>query len=150
MSKAEIREMRPEEEDHWARMRAELFRISFDEAKEETADFMAGEHLTLKIVFVGVVDGDVCAFLEISERIYADGCYDGPVAYMEGWFVGDKARGMGVGKALVDAAIAWAKSKNYPHLASDAELTNIDGHRAHEAVGFEEVDRVVQYRMALK
>lgn len=150
MSNFEIREMRPDEENAWAQMRADLFRISFAEAKEETAAFMAGDHLTLKIVFVGLVDGEVAAFLEISERTYADGCYDGPVAYMEGWFVGEKARGMGVGQALVNAAIAWAKSKNYPHLASDAELSNLDGHKAHEAVGFEEVDRVVQYRMALK
>lgn len=150
MSKVEIREMRPEEENAWAQMRAELFRISFDEAKEETEAFLAGDHLTLKIVFVAVIDGKVNAFLEISERTYADGCYDGPVAYMEGWFVGEKARGLGVGKALVDAAIAWAKAKSYPHLASDAELSNLDGHKAHEAVGFEEVDRVVQYRMKLK
>lgn len=150
MSNAEIREMRPEEEDQWARMRAELFRITFDEAKEETEAFTAGEHLTLKIVFVGVVDDEICAFLEVSERNYASGCYDGPVAFMEGWFVDEKLRGMGVGRRLVEAAIAWSKSKAYPHLASDSELANIAGHRAHESVGFEEVDRVVQYRMALK
>ena len=43
-------------------------------------------------------------FAEVSVRPYAEGCRGERVAYLEGWFVAEGARGHGVGRALVEAA----------------------------------------------
>ncbi|MCF4097652.1 GNAT family N-acetyltransferase [Maritalea mediterranea] len=150
MSEIEIRDLRPEEWRDWARMRGTLFEISFDEASDDVHRFLAGTDPNLKAVFCAASDDRLIGFVEISERSYADGCYDGPVAYMEGWYIDENYRGTGVGKALVQRAIDWAKAKNYPHLGSDAELRNTNSQKAHQALGFEEIGRIVQYRMALK
>ncbi len=131
-------------------MRGTLFEISLDEASEDVHRFFEGTGPNLKAVFCAAVDEQIIGFVEISERSYADGCYEGPVAYMEGWYIDEAHRGKGLGKALVQKAIDWAKANNYTHLASDAELRNVASQRAHQALGFEETGRNVQYRMALK
>ena len=43
----------------------------------------------------------------------------------------------------------WARQRGYAEMASDALLDNERSHRAHEASGYEEVGRVVQFRKAL-
>ncbi len=49
----------------------------------------------------------------------------------------------------MNAAERWARSAGYDEVASDARLANVVSHRAHEAVGFSEVERSVHYRKAL-
>ncbi len=145
-----VREMKADEWREWSSMRATLFETSFEDARVDCEQFIAGEHRDLKVVFVGVHDSQVIAFAEISERSYVDGCYAGPVAFVEGWSVQQDFQGQGVGRKLVEAAVGWARKHNYPHLASNVALDNLNSHKAHVAVGFEEVDRVVQYRMTLR
>ncbi|MGJ8527798.1 N-acetyltransferase family protein [Maritalea sp.] len=147
----EIREMKVDEWQQWAAMRQMLFRGFTDEdAAKEAKLFLSGKDPNLKIVFLAIVEGRAVGFAEIAQRSYADCCYDGPVAYLEGWFVQSDFRKSGIAKALIDTAAHWAREQGYPHLASDADLKNINGHKAHEACGFAEVGRVVQYRMNLK
>ena len=94
-------------------------------------------------------NGLLCGFAEVGTRPYADGCVSSPVAFLEGWFVDPDMRGHGVGRALVQAVEAWARDRGFSELASDAVLDNEIAHRAHEGVGFEEVERAVRYRKAL-
>jgi len=146
----EIREMRTDEWRIWASMRAALYEINYQDACWDCEQFAAGLHKDIKVVFVGVVGQEIIAFAELGERSYADGCYDGPVAYLEGWFVDKGHRQIGVGRALLDASITWALRNDYPHLASGVGLGNIASQNVHEACGFEEIDRIVHYRMKLK
>lgn len=69
--------------------------------------------------------------------------------YAEGWYVDADARRRGVGAALLRAGAAWARARGRRELGSDALLENVDAHRAHAALGCEEVGRVVQFRRAL-
>lgn len=103
------------------------------------------------VVIVAVrPDGSgLAAFAEVGTRKYADGCDTSPVAYLEGWYVDPDVRRQGIGTALVRAAEAWARERGYRELASDVLLENIDSQRAHEAIGFTEVDRAVRYCKAL-
>jgi aminoglycoside 6'-N-acetyltransferase I len=94
-------------------------------------------------------DGGLCGFAEIGARSVADGCDSSPVAYLEGWYVDPDLRGRGVGAALVQAAEDWARAHGYVELASDAELGNVGGQRAHTGVGFIEVGRAVLYLKSL-
>jgi aminoglycoside 6'-N-acetyltransferase I len=105
--------------------------------------------------FVAEVDGALLGFAEVMLRSHAEGAWeftDGGrmgVAYLESWFVDDAARGRGVGRALVAACEDWGRAQGSPILASDALLTNLVSQSAHEALGFEEVERSVQYRKKL-
>ena len=91
----------------------------------------------------------LCGFAEAGTRAYADGCSSSPVAFLEGWYVDPDMCGRGVGRALVDAVEAWGRDRGLSELASDALLEKEVAHRAHESVGFEEVERAVRYRKAL-
>ena len=71
------------------------------------------------------------------------------MAVLEGWYVDPDRRGTGIGRALVEAVEAWARDRHLQELASDALLGNEASQRAHERLGFVEVERAVRYRKAL-
>jgi aminoglycoside 6'-N-acetyltransferase I len=101
-------------------------------------------------VFVAERPGDtLCGFLEVSLRSRADGCDSTPVGYIEGWYVDEDVRRQGVGRRLVQAAEAWARSRGCRQMASDAELWNDLSHRAHGALGYEETARLVLFKKDL-
>ncbi|MBF8224108.1 GNAT family N-acetyltransferase [Halomonas sp. 328] len=92
----------------------------------------------------------LAGFAEFGTRPYAEDCDTSPVAYLEGWYVEPQARRLGIGAALVQAGEAWARQRGYRELASDALLESRGSQRAHEALGFTEVERAVRYRKALE
>lgn len=71
------------------------------------------------------------------------------VGFLEGIFVLPEARGQGVARALVDAAADWVRSKGCTEFASDADIDNDASHHMHQALGFEETQRVVYFRKVL-
>jgi aminoglycoside 6'-N-acetyltransferase I len=92
----------------------------------------------------------LCGFIEAGEREFADGCETSPVAYLEGWFVDEDLRGHGIGRRLVQVAEEWAIENGYSEFASDALLENLPSQRAHNSVGFVEVERAVRYAKQLR
>jgi aminoglycoside 6'-N-acetyltransferase I len=95
-------------------------------------------------------EGALAGFLEVGARPYADGCETSPVGYIEAWYVDPDVRRHGHGRALVAAAERWARERGYREMASDAQLDNLVGHAAHRRAGYEEVDRIVQFRKSLE
>jgi aminoglycoside 6'-N-acetyltransferase I len=93
--------------------------------------------------------GGLAGFAEVGSRSYADGCDTTPLAYLEGWYVDEDVRRRGVGTELIRAAEEWARQQGYLEFASDARLDNTVSHRAHESLGFIEVERAVLYRKQL-
>ena len=94
-------------------------------------------------------DGTLAGFVEAGSRPYAEGCDTSPVGYVEAWWVDDDLRRQGYGRALLQAAEDWARSQGYSEMASDALLDNVASHRAHEASGYSEVERIVTFRKSL-
>jgi len=94
-------------------------------------------------------DGSLCGFVEVGSRPYAEDCESSPVGYIEGWWVDADMRKRGVGRALIEAAEQWARSKGYTEMASDALIDNSVSHASHKALGFEEVERLVMFRKPL-
>ena len=94
-------------------------------------------------------DGSLAGFVEVGARPYADGCESSPVGYIEAWYVDEAVRRSGYGRALLAAAEDWARARGYQEMASDARLDNEVSHAAHRHSGYDEVDRVVQYRKSL-
>ena len=90
--------------------------------------------------------GGLCGFAEAGVRPFANGVDESPCAFLEGWWVDEDARRSGVGRALVAAVENWARGHGFAELGSDALLDNTLGHQAHQALGFEERERVVYFR----
>jgi aminoglycoside 6'-N-acetyltransferase I len=89
-------------------------------------------------------------FVEVDLRSHADGCNPSqPVGYIEGWYVLENHRHRGIGQKLLAAAEEWARSHGCVEMASDATIDNAISQRAHEALGYEVVDRCVHYRKRL-
>ena len=103
------------------------------------------------IIFVAEAkDGRLVGFLEVDLRFHADGCDPSrPVGYIEGWYVTEDDRQCGVGRRLLAKAEDWARSHSCVEMASDALIDNERSQRAHEALGYEVVDRCVHYRKRL-
>jgi aminoglycoside 6'-N-acetyltransferase I len=94
-------------------------------------------------------DGRLGGFLDAGLRKYAEGCDSSPVGYIEGWYVDEDLRRLGLGGGLVQAAEAWARSLGCQDMASDCLLDNLVSLSAHLALGYEEVERLIHFRKAL-
>lgn len=96
-------------------------------------------------------DGRAAGFVEASLRTdYVNGTDSSPVAFLEGIYVAPACRRQGVGRLLVAAVASWARERGCSELASDAPLDNVASHAMHAALGFEETERVVYFRKALR
>lgn len=90
---------------------------------------------------VGIMEGTI--------RSHADGCEPGVIAFMEGWVVHPEVRRRGVGRALADRFAEWARERGCKEVASDTYLDNSVGLAAHIALGFEVVDRAINFKKPL-
>jgi aminoglycoside 6'-N-acetyltransferase I len=102
------------------------------------------------VVFVAEEDGTLVGFVEVGLRSHADGCdATQPCGFVEGWFVEKAWRRRGVGGALIRAAEAWSAEQGCREIASDTWIDADESQRAHRALGFEVVDRCVNFRKSL-
>jgi aminoglycoside 6'-N-acetyltransferase I len=140
----------PRDSDHaeWLRMRRALWGDYPDERQVREMDEALGSD-TEEVIVAERPGGTLCGFLEASLRSRADGCESTPVGYIEGWYVDDDVRRQGVGRALVEAAESWARSKGCRQMASNADLWSEVSHRAHGALGYRETARLVLFKKDL-
>jgi aminoglycoside 6'-N-acetyltransferase I len=92
-------------------------------------------------------DHRLVGFLEAGLRSHADCCDTShAVGYIEGWYVEEDYRRLGLGRQLLAAAEDWARGHGCREMASDAIIDNTLSQRAHEALGYQVVARSVLYR----
>jgi aminoglycoside 6'-N-acetyltransferase I len=142
--KMNVRQANPSDKNEWGRMRNSLWPGSVQEHLDDIDKYVSNAVIDIVEVFV-LERGNraLGGFIELNVRNYAEGSQSTRVPYVEGWYVDSDLRGRGYGKRLVQAAERWAIENGFDELASDAELGNPDGIAAHQAVGFEEVGRIV-------
>jgi aminoglycoside 6'-N-acetyltransferase I len=145
-----IRPIQPMDKTHWLRMRPALWPDAQPSHEGEIERFFRSERKEPEAVLVVELDGQLKGFVELSIRPYAEGCVTDNVAYLEGWYVDEDVRGQGVGRALVEAAESWARSKGCREFASDTELDNHVSAQIHKRLGFEEVGRLRCFRKSLE
>jgi aminoglycoside 6'-N-acetyltransferase I len=137
-----------------AKMRALLWPdASLEEQLKETDNALSSKMIGMLPTVILVShdeDGTLVGFLEVGMRSHADGCDPArPVGFVEGWFVHETFRHRGVGRELMRSAEDWARAQGCLEMASDTWIDNEASQRAHEALGFEVVDRCVNYRKML-
>lgn len=143
-----IRPYRDEDWSEWLRMSVALFPdYTSEDLAKGMQEFRARRDADVFVIDRG--DGSLAGFVEAGSRPYADGCDTSPVGYVEAWYVDEDVRRQGYGRALLVAAEDWARRQGYLEMASDALLDNHTSHAAHRAAGYEEVERIVQFRKVL-
>ena len=133
--------------DAWLRMRLELWP---GEPESHLVEMQANLQDPDCANFIALESsGAACGFIEAGMRKYAEGCDSSPVGYIEGWYVEEAYRRMGVGAALVRAVENWASSQGCSEMASDCLIDNLVSLGAHTALGYEEVERLIHFRKLL-
>ncbi len=150
----QIRVARIDDRDAVVTLRSTLWpRVSPDQHRIEVEATLSGCPCSTLPVAIMVAEekGVAIGFIEIGLRSHADGCDPSkPCGFIEGWYVTPEHRGQGVGRALVARAEAWAAEHGCVELASDTWIDSEDSQAAHSALGFEVVDRCVNYRKSLR
>ena len=110
---AELRDLEP-----LALLRAALWpESSASEHAAETRPLLDGTSslpLPLTIFVAEAPDGRLIGFVEVDLRSHADGCDPAqPVGFLEGWFVAEDFRQLGIGGGLVAIAEEWARTQGW-------------------------------------
>ena len=97
-------------------------------------------------VFLYYENHQPAAFAQCQLRYdYVEGTKTRPVAYLEGIFVTAAERRKGIARKLLGACESWARKRGCREFASDCELSNLTSQAFHQAVGFEEANRIVAF-----
>ncbi len=133
----------------WLRLRMRLWdESSEDDHKDEMVDII--EHADSQLVVVADTGGgQLAGFLEASIRTHVEDCETENVGYLEGWYVEESFRQLGIGSRLVEYAEQWARQKGCTEMASDAEVDNAVSLQAHLRLGYAETSRLVHLRKEL-
>lgn len=88
-------------------------------------------------------EDELIRFIQLSIRHdYVSGAHTSPVGYVEGIYVKEPYRKQGIAKALMDYSCAFLKVQGFQEIASDALIDNVESHKFHLKMGFEEVERI--------
>jgi aminoglycoside 6'-N-acetyltransferase I len=153
-----VREARLSDAAQWASMRHALWPEETEAEHAAEAEQYFGESERqpgvmpemVLVAFDTAAHDELLGFVELSRRLYAEGCRTSPVAFLEGWYVVPGRRRQGVGSALIAASEAWARAHGCREFASDALADNDVSLRAHRALGFEEVVMIRCFRKAIE
>lgn len=135
----------------WLELREQLWpRHASAEHLAEMASFLASPERFAQFIEYDP-SGNALGFVEVALRSdYVNGTNSSPVGFLEGIYVLPQARRQGIARILVTEAERWAASVGCSEFASDAFIDNTRSHAMHAALGFEETERVVFFRKALR
>lgn len=131
--------------EHWRGLRKQLWPGHPDDAHlADGEEILQADHLAS---FIAMADGVAIGFADASIRHdYVNGCDSSPVVFLEGIFVLPSFRQRGVAKQLIAAVQRWGTNKGCREMASDTSPENTISQKVHQALGFEETERVIFYR----
>ena len=139
------------EQSGWLSLRQALWpESSRAEHQSEMVSFLADPARYVHFIAYDT-SGQAVGLAEASLRSeYVNGTTSSPVAFLEGLYVAPQARRQGVASELVRAVAGWGLAAGCRELASDALLDNTLSQTVHDALCFQETERVVYYRKVLR
>lgn len=99
----------------------------YDTTETDYRTFMSNPEKTIFFAFVGN---------ELAGQVRVMKYWNG-YAYIDDVAVNTKFRRQGVGRALIERAIEWAKSKGFPGLMLETQNNNVAACKLYERCGFE-------------
>lgn len=142
-----IRTATDNDREIWLKLRKIVYTDCTDDFHEEDINIWMRDDD--KECFFLEVNGRVAGFLEASLRNVVDGCLTSPVGFMEGICLFPEFLGQGLSKELMAVAEDWMRDKGCTEMGSDADLENEKAIQFHQAIGFEETFRIVQFKKKL-
>ena len=97
-------------------------------------------------LFVAELEQEVVGWLHVLQLELFE---SGPCAEIGGLVVGSDARRTGAGRALVERAIAWARSRGHDRLQVRSNVVRREAHRFYPALGFSHRKTQHLYELAL-
>lgn len=146
-----IRTAGPQDLEDLGRLRCALWPegTAAEHRPELEAFFRRSTGGSMEIYVAETEMGSLLGLAEVSVRPFAEGCRTRRVGYLEGWYVEPGARGLGIGRSLVEAAESWARDRGCREFASDAVVENEASASAHRALGFEDAGLIRCFRKDL-
>ena len=144
-----IRAATSADRDELIRLICALFPGFDEDLAAEIDEYLESSPDARRIFVAERIDGGLAGFIEAGTRPYAEGCSSSPVGYVEAWYVDEDLRRSGVGRKLFAAAEEWARARGLTEMASDSLIENEISIKAHDALGYEEVERIVCFRRSL-
>jgi aminoglycoside 6'-N-acetyltransferase I len=133
----------------WLALRMALWPAERDEHLQEMQELCEQPGRYAQFVAC-TASGEAQGLVEVALRSdYVNGTESSPVGFLEGLYVDPAYRGQGIAALLVKTAEQWAREQGCSEMASDALLDNVASHAMHQALGFEETERVVYFRKPL-
>jgi streptothricin acetyltransferase len=99
----------------------------YDEAATDYKSFIANP---AKTIFFAYADDELAGQLRIMK-------YWNGYAYIDDVAVDTKYRRQGIGRALIERAIEWAREKGFPGIMLETQNNNVVGCKLYESCGFE-------------
>ncbi|MGC5699553.1 GNAT family N-acetyltransferase [Pseudomonas sp. NFXW11] len=94
--------------------------------------------------------GDAVGLAEAALRHdYVNGTDHSPVVFLEGIYVDPEHRRQGIAQELIEQVANWGQQQGCVEMASDTSLDNLASQSLHQALGFEETERVVYFKKRL-
>ena len=93
-------------------------------------------------VQVAEVDGRVAGWIHVCSHRPLE---SEPSAEIAGLVVDESRRGRGIGRLLVEAALAWARRQGYAGIRVRSNVVRADAHRFYEGLGFQRVKTQVTF-----
>jgi aminoglycoside 6'-N-acetyltransferase I len=145
-----IEKCAPSDLEDWVALRCALWpHDSRQELHAQAADLMSRADRAVTFL-AHAVGGAPIGFAEATlRRDYVNGCATSPVAFLEGLYVEPHWRRRGVARRLIEAVERWGRDLGCAELGSDTYLDYSESQKMHEALGFEEMERVVCYRKVI-
>ncbi|HEX2642580.1 MAG TPA: GNAT family N-acetyltransferase [Thermoanaerobaculia bacterium] len=101
---------------------------------------------TADAVRVAEVDGQVAGWIHVGSHRPLE---SEPSAEISGLVVDEAHRGQGIGRLLVEAALAWARERGYAGIRVRSNVVRADAHRFYEGLGFQRVKTQVTFTRAV-
>ena len=100
--------------------------------------------------FLAFLENKAIGFAQCGlRRDYVEGTSSSPVGYLEGVYVREANRRLGVAGQLLKECEEWARAKGCTEFASDCEIDNEMSFAFHLRLGFKEENRIICFTKKL-
>lgn len=144
MSQVTIREVKIEDAPFIAKLSLQMdHEMNENEARERLAKIMEDK---TQVLLVAEVEGKVLGYNSVSANYEL---LNGIQARIEGLVVDENARGLGLGRTLMEKAEDWAREKGSKSMKLASNSKRIEAHKFYEKIGYTKAKEQAAFKKVL-